>query len=192
VKIRTLPVATAAYADKREIDANGTGLARLVRRLHLDELPQLLLVLLGRMSLVGPRPEMAHLYGNMPERQGGTRLRFRPGCTGLWQISVDHGGLIAEAPEYDILYAEHRTWRLDLWILLRTALIMIGRSKPIQLSDVPRWTFRRTAASDVSDEVPSIELERRRAPREKPPAWRHRVDEMANRTRHVHENRATG
>jgi lipopolysaccharide/colanic/teichoic acid biosynthesis glycosyltransferase len=183
IKVRTLSPVTSPYADKREIDARGKGLAGIVRRLHLDELPQLLLVPLGRMSLVGPRPEMAHLYDRMPERQGGTRLRFRPGCTGLWQISVAHGGLIADAPEYDVLYAEHRTWRMDLWILWKTALIMSGTREPIHLTDVPRWTFRRADMPEALGGDLPLPLERRSVPRDERPSWLTRVAETASRTR---------
>jgi lipopolysaccharide/colanic/teichoic acid biosynthesis glycosyltransferase len=183
VKIRTLPVNTSAYADKREIDATGKGLARIVRRLHLDELPQLMLVPIGRMSLVGPRPEMAHLYRRMPERQGGTRLRFRPGCTGLWQISVAHGHLIAESPEYDIFYAEHRSWRLDLWILWKTLLVMSGLGQPITLDDVPRWACRTTIYEETGDRATPVKLERRRQPRYGQPAWLTKVEATAGRTR---------
>jgi lipopolysaccharide/colanic/teichoic acid biosynthesis glycosyltransferase len=182
-KIRTLPVGTPRYADKRELSGQRTTvLGRLLRRRHLDELPQLLLVPLGWMSLVGPRPEMAHLYRRMPERQGGTRLRLRPGCTGLWQISVAHDNLIADAPEYDIFYIENRSWRLDLWIMWRTAMSMLRGDEPIRLRDVPAWARRGGASTPPADES-VLQVERRRVPRSDPPDWLERIDETATRTR---------
>jgi lipopolysaccharide/colanic/teichoic acid biosynthesis glycosyltransferase len=182
-KIRTLPLETPRYADKHQLRPYATSrFGALLRRRHVDELPQLLLVPLGRMSLVGPRPEMAHLYSRMPERQGGTRLRVRPGCTGLWQISVDHDNLIADAPHYDIFYVEHRTWRLDLWTMWRTALIMLGGREPITLSDIPSWAYPGGVVETVPSEA-AIQVDRRRAPRAGRPEWLERVGATAVRTR---------
>jgi lipopolysaccharide/colanic/teichoic acid biosynthesis glycosyltransferase len=181
-KLRTLPAGTPRYANKYELRFSGSSrFAALLRRHHLDELPQLFLVPFGWMSLVGPRPEMAHLYPRMPERQGGTRLRLRPGCTGLWQISVAHESLIAEAPEYDIFYVEHHSWRLDLWIILRTALIMLGVRQPITLNDVPAWAYPTGVKGTASDRL-SVQIERRRAPRSDHPDWLERVAHTAERT----------
>jgi lipopolysaccharide/colanic/teichoic acid biosynthesis glycosyltransferase len=191
-KIRTLPVWTPRYANKDELRSGGSSrFAALLRRHHLDELPQLFLVPFGWMSLVGPRPEMAHLYPRMPERQGGTRLRLRPGCTGLWQISVAHNHLIADAPEYDIFYVEHHTWRLDLWIILQTALIMLGVREPITLDEVPAWAYPAGLKATSSDRQ-RVEIDRRRAPRKGDPVWLERVSETALRTRGTNEDLASG
>jgi lipopolysaccharide/colanic/teichoic acid biosynthesis glycosyltransferase len=183
-KLRTLSTRTPRYAHKHALDheADTTRLTAVLRRLHLDELPQLLLVPVGLMSLVGPRPEMAHLYGRMPERQGGTRLRHRPGCTGLWQVSVAYSGLIGESPAYDIYYAEHHTLRLDLWILWRTALMTVGVDRPIDFGDVPRWTYRRAVARRLPRGVlPVVEIDRRREERRPAPVWFDRIQHAAER-----------
>jgi lipopolysaccharide/colanic/teichoic acid biosynthesis glycosyltransferase len=150
VKIRTLPRSVPTYTDKFRLDLTTVpAFCRLLRALHLDELPQLYLVLCGRMSLVGPRPEMQYLHEGMPDRFGTERTSVRPGCTGLWQISDSCAGLISAAPEYDRFYLANRTLRLDAWVLARTALKMLGFARPMTLSDVPTWTVRSGAATVI-------------------------------------------
>jgi lipopolysaccharide/colanic/teichoic acid biosynthesis glycosyltransferase len=104
---------------KLRSDPRVTGLGRLLRRLSLDELPQLFNVLRGEMSLVGPRmiaPEEAQRYGSALMR----RLSVRPGITGLWQVSgrqeVDYDTRIA----LDMQYIDNWSLGLDFVILLRT------------------------------------------------------------------------
>ena len=105
LKVRTLPAVVPRYVDKHQLDlARVPAFCRLLRRLHLDELPQLFLVIRGRMSLVGPRPEMAHLHDGLPEDFQRLRTSVRPGCTGLWQISDSCTDLIGMSPEYDRYY----------------------------------------------------------------------------------------
>jgi lipopolysaccharide/colanic/teichoic acid biosynthesis glycosyltransferase len=154
VKVRTLPVETPTYIDKHRLDTNAIPpFCRLLRRLHLDELPQLLLVLRGDMSLVGPRPEMGNLHEGLPQDFATLRTSVRPGCTGLWQISEGCTGLISSTPEYDRYYLQQRNLRLDLWVLGRTALKMAGIVKTIRLEDVPRWVLsNRVIDLRVSDE----------------------------------------
>jgi lipopolysaccharide/colanic/teichoic acid biosynthesis glycosyltransferase len=97
-----------------------------LRRFSIDELPQLVNVLKGEMSLVGPRPEMPYIvekYGPL-ERQ---RLYARPGITGLWQISPARAKPIHENLHYDFTYIENQCITLDCIILLRTiAAVMRG------------------------------------------------------------------
>lgn len=153
VKIRTLPLATPRYCAKPDLDhAQVPQFASWLRRLHLDELPQLLMVVSGHMSLVGPRPEMELLHTTMDPAVAAERTQVRPGCTGLWQISTASAGLIHETPEYDRVYVRHRSLRLDLWVLLKTVGVMLlGRPK-IELSDVPAWV-QQQAESRRADRV---------------------------------------
>lgn len=142
VKLRTLPVSTDHYADKRAIEAIPlTWISRTMRRTHLDELPQLFQVPLGRMSLIGPRPEMAFLHEQMPASFAQRRTEVRPGCTGLWQIGHDCGRLIGEAPQYDLHYVNNQSLLLDAWIAWRTLSIVVG-ADTIALSDIPAWLHR--------------------------------------------------
>jgi exopolysaccharide biosynthesis polyprenyl glycosylphosphotransferase len=102
-------------------DPRVTPVGRFLRRTSFDELPQLLNVFLGQMSLVGPRPEMPFIteqYGAL-ERQ---RLTVKPGVTGLWQISPDRLFPIHEHIEYDLYYVRHRSLFMDVAILLHTLL----------------------------------------------------------------------
>jgi lipopolysaccharide/colanic/teichoic acid biosynthesis glycosyltransferase len=114
--------------------------AKVLRGHHLDELPQLWLVIAGRMTLVGPRPEMPTLSASFDPDFVATRVSVKPGCTGLWQISHGSRGLIGEAPEWDTHYVQHATLRLDLWIMFRTVLTMAKIREVQGVSDIPRWT----------------------------------------------------
>ncbi|MEJ7764159.1 MAG: sugar transferase [Acidimicrobiales bacterium] len=161
VKLRTLPVSTHHYADKRAIESIPLSwISRNMRRTHLDELPQLWLVPTGRMSLVGPRPEMRFLHDRMPASFARRRTEVRPGCTGLWQIGHDCGGLIAEAPRYDLYYVEHRSLLLDLWILWRTVGMVVHR-RTVSLSDVPAWIPQpgTVSAFTLGHAHPQVEME---------------------------------
>jgi lipopolysaccharide/colanic/teichoic acid biosynthesis glycosyltransferase len=100
-------------------DPRITAVGRFIRRTSLDELPQLINVLVGNMSLVGPRPEMpfiVHRY-NSRERQ---RLQVVPGITGLWQLSAERGLPIHDNLHYDLSYIRNRSFFMDLSILIHT------------------------------------------------------------------------
>ena len=82
--MRTLPTTAPRYATKYElVRLRIPAFSLMLRRLHLDELPQLLHVLAGKMSLVGPRPEMPNLYCAFDAEFAERRVSVRPGCTGL-------------------------------------------------------------------------------------------------------------
>lgn len=139
VKIRTLPLWAASHADKYAIAGIPLPwICKVLRASHLDELPQLFLVVTGRMSLVGPRPEMPNLLETFDAEFVATRSLVRPGCTGLWQISEAAGGLIGEAPEYDLYYLARGGIRLDLWILARTVRNFLPDAPLIALASVPQ------------------------------------------------------
>jgi lipopolysaccharide/colanic/teichoic acid biosynthesis glycosyltransferase len=107
------------YSPKSPNDLRITGLGRLLRRTSLDELPQLLNVLLGQMSLVGPRPEMPFIVRRYNDHQR-QRLQVIPGITGLWQLSRDRNYPIHDNLHHDLSYIRHRTMCLDVAILMHT------------------------------------------------------------------------
>jgi lipopolysaccharide/colanic/teichoic acid biosynthesis glycosyltransferase len=149
LKLRTLPPTAPAYADKYEIGRLAIPrCAQLLRATHLDELPQLFLVLTGKMSLVGPRPEMPRLHEAFSGPHRTAREALRPGCAGIWQVSVDNDRLIHEAPAYDLFYAAHASLALDAWILWRTALLAVG-GRRVTIDDVPSWALRSVPADDL-------------------------------------------
>jgi len=122
-KFRTMYADSPAYAysPKDSYDLRITRLGRFLRRTSLDELPQILNVFLGNMSLVGPRPEMPFIVETYTERQS-QRLQVMPGITGLWQLSGDRAYLIHENIEYDLYYIQHRNFFMDMAILLHTSI----------------------------------------------------------------------
>jgi lipopolysaccharide/colanic/teichoic acid biosynthesis glycosyltransferase len=122
-KFRSMHVDVPSYA-KSPIapdDNRITRIGRLMRKMSLDELPQLLNVLRGEMSLVGPRPEMPFLVDHYSPVQR-QRLQVIPGITGLWQLSADRAFSIHESPEYDLYYMRNCGFFMDLSILLHTLL----------------------------------------------------------------------
>jgi lipopolysaccharide/colanic/teichoic acid biosynthesis glycosyltransferase len=144
VKLRTLPTTVPTAVDKYRLeDVRIPGFCRFLRRSHLDEFPQLLLVPIGWMSLVGPRPEMPGILARYPRELAAARSCVRPGCTGLWQVSTSVSKLIYEAPEYDLSYVRRGSLRLDLWILARTLRVYLPRARYIELTDIPRWAEGR-------------------------------------------------
>jgi lipopolysaccharide/colanic/teichoic acid biosynthesis glycosyltransferase len=101
-------------------DARITRVGKLLRRTSLDELPNLVNVLRGEMAIVGPRPTLPHQVAQYTERERG-RLVIRPGITGWAQVNGRTSLPWAQRIELDLWYIEHRTWRLDLRILWRSA-----------------------------------------------------------------------
>ncbi len=105
---------------------------RLLRRFHLDELPQLWNVLRGDMNLVGPRPSPEDENQYCPAWREA-RLSVKPGLTGLWQIRRTRAPMadFQEWIRWDMEYVERRSWRLDLWIMWQTAVGLVkGRGVP--------------------------------------------------------------
>jgi exopolysaccharide biosynthesis polyprenyl glycosylphosphotransferase len=102
-------------------DPRVTRFGRWLRRTSLDELPQLVNILKGDMSLVGPRPEMPFIVESYNARHW-QRLNVTPGLTGLWQLSADRAFLIHENIQYDLYYIRNRNFFMDMAILLHTAV----------------------------------------------------------------------
>lgn len=115
----------------KEDDIRTTRIGRILRKTHLDELPQFLNVLIGEMSLVGPRaerPELVEIYAtDIPFYRA--RLLVKPGITGWAQVNFGYASNIEETTiklEYDLYYIKHRSMILDTLILLRTPAMMLG------------------------------------------------------------------
>ena len=120
-KFRTMHADCATYA-RSPISARDpriTTVGRWLRHTCIDELPQLLNVLRGDMSLVGPRPEMPFLVAQY-EATHLKRLSVLPGLTGLWQLSADRMSPIHKNIGYDLYYIRHRSLLMDVAILLHT------------------------------------------------------------------------
>ena len=122
------PAAAAEWAANHKLknDPRVTRIGRFLRVTSLDELPQLLNVLRGEMSMVGPRPIVQDEV-----RRYGTDInyyyRVKPGLTGLWQVSGRSSTSYRQRIDYDVCYV--RTWSLwkDFVILLKTVLVIISR-----------------------------------------------------------------
>jgi lipopolysaccharide/colanic/teichoic acid biosynthesis glycosyltransferase len=115
----TPPTGGAGGLYKLQDDPRVTPVGRWLRRTSLDELPQLVNVLRGEMSVVGPRPALAWeaaLYRDVDHQ----RFQVLPGITGLWQVSGRSRLSMRQALELDVEYVRRCSLRLDLWILART------------------------------------------------------------------------
>jgi lipopolysaccharide/colanic/teichoic acid biosynthesis glycosyltransferase len=128
LKLRTMVVGAeklgAGYAVDRG-DDRITRAGRILRRLSLDELPQLWNVVRGEMSVIGPRPTLRYQVERYDDRQLH-RLDVKPGITGWAQIHGRASLPWSERIELDLWYVRHRDWKTDLLILLRTPLALFG------------------------------------------------------------------
>jgi lipopolysaccharide/colanic/teichoic acid biosynthesis glycosyltransferase len=129
VKFRTMVVGAEGMGAGLAVSAGDsriTRAGRTLRRLSLDELPQIWNVIRGDMSLVGPRPTVASQVELYDARQR-RRLLARPGVTGLAQVSGRNAIPWSERIEIDVRYVESWTPRRDIAILARTARVVLGR-----------------------------------------------------------------
>ncbi|WP_144660692.1 sugar transferase [Bacillus tropicus] len=110
---------------KMKEDPRVTKIGRFIRKTSIDELPQLINVLKGEMSLVGPRPPLLREVEEYTvyDKQ---RLLVTPGCTGLWQVSGRSNLSFEQMVELDIYYIIQRDIILDVKILLRTVKVLLG------------------------------------------------------------------
>jgi len=111
---------------KLAVDDRITRLGRILRAFSLDELPQLVNVLRGHMSLVGPRPLNSYEVERLHERWLA-RMSVKPGMTGLWQVSGRNQRTYTEMVELDLEYVRRKSLGLDLLILLKTPFTVITR-----------------------------------------------------------------
>lgn len=108
---------------KMQDDPRVTKIGRFIRKYSIDELPQLLNVLQGSMSLVGPRPPLpreVEEYSDYDKQ----RLAVKPGCTGLWQATVRNSVGFDEMVKLDLTYISKRSVAFDVYILFKTVVIM--------------------------------------------------------------------
>jgi lipopolysaccharide/colanic/teichoic acid biosynthesis glycosyltransferase len=120
----TDPKVVGVTSLKLKVDPRITGLGRILRKLSLDELPQLINVVRGEMSLVGPRPPLPYEY-ELYQDWHKQRLSVLPGMTGLWQITARNQVSFDEMVRIDLAYIQSMSLSLDLLILLRTPLEMV-------------------------------------------------------------------
>lgn len=125
--LETDPVALSEWTEKQKLtnDPRITRLGRFMRKTSLDELPQLLNVLMGDMSLVGPRPVVPKEL----ERYGeGARhyLRVRPGLTGAWQVSRRNETSYDERVQLDMDYVHRHSLFHDIWIMAKTLGVVVA------------------------------------------------------------------
>lgn len=112
------------WRHKLRHDPRITRVGRLLRRTSVDELPQLANILLGHMSLVGPRPELPQIVHRYEPWQHVRHL-VRPGLTGWWQVSGRSDRPMHEHTDLDLYYVEHLSVWLDLKILIRTVKVVL-------------------------------------------------------------------
>jgi lipopolysaccharide/colanic/teichoic acid biosynthesis glycosyltransferase len=134
IKFRTMEIDHEGPETTEKTDPRITFVGKLLRPLHLDELPQLVNIFLGDMSFVGPRPEskaiadMARSYSVLYE----LRHMVRPGLSGLAQIKQGKTGadpeVILEKLSYDLYYIRNHSILLDLWIMFRTIFVLAKRA----------------------------------------------------------------
>jgi len=128
LKLRTMVAGAESLGSGLAVtegDPRITRVGAVLRRFSIDELPNLVNVLRGDMAIIGPRPTVPVQVEQYTDRQRG-RLAVRPGITGWAQVNGRTSLPWDERIELDLWYIEHRSWRLDLQILLRTAAIVLG------------------------------------------------------------------
>jgi lipopolysaccharide/colanic/teichoic acid biosynthesis glycosyltransferase len=125
-KFRSMRTEVAKYevSPRSAADARLTRVGRLIRRLSMDEMPQLINVLRGEMSLVGPRPEMPFIVHRFHPAEC-RRTVTKPGITGLWQISPARAFPIHDNLHYDLHYVRNQNLLLDCAIIVRTIAAVI-------------------------------------------------------------------
>ena len=111
-------------------DPRATAVGRVMRRMRIDELPQLFNVLKGDMSFVGPRPERPTFVAMLTERIPfyAVRHSVKPGLTGWAQVRYTYGGSVEESVkklEYDLYYVKNHSLLLDMLILLKTVRVVL-------------------------------------------------------------------
>ncbi|WP_088013399.1 sugar transferase [Gottfriedia acidiceleris] len=110
---------------KMKDDPRITRIGKLIRKTSIDELPQLFNVLLGNMSLVGPRPPLPREVDEYTDYDK-QRLLVTPGCTGLWQVSARNSVGFDEMVQLDLTYINNQSIIYDIKIILKTIKVLFG------------------------------------------------------------------
>lgn len=132
-KLRTMRVDAEKFTGAvwaRKNDPRITIIGKILRKTHIDEIPQLINVLKGEMSIVGPRPERPEMVRDLKKliRDYELRLLVKPGITGLAQVSNKYDETIADVKKkikYDILYIKKMCWLIEMRILARTFVVAL-------------------------------------------------------------------
>ena len=111
---------------KASKDPRRTALGRVLRRLSIDELPQLWNVIRGDMSLVGPRPFPAYHMNSFDDEFRIIRVGVQPGITGMWQVSSRSNGDLQVQKAQDLFYIRNWSIWLDIYILLQTVIVVLN------------------------------------------------------------------
>jgi exopolysaccharide biosynthesis polyprenyl glycosylphosphotransferase len=150
-------------------DPRQTPVGRVLRQLHLDELPQLVNVLRGEMSLVGPRPERPHFVEQFREEVPGymARHRIKSGMTGWAQANgqTGHEGTVSERLKYDLYYIENWSPLFDVKILFLTAVWLARRARQLATLPADHPSLRK-----ANDDLAPGEAWRSNGPAERAPA----------------------
>ncbi len=128
LKFRTMSAAAPTYArsPKSSGDSRITGIGKFLRKYSFDELPQLINVIFGDMSIVGPRPEMPFIVDKYKDWEKN-RLIVKPGITGLWQVIGRKELPLEDNIQYDYFYIKNRSLVMDFSIILRTIPALLSR-----------------------------------------------------------------
>ena len=128
LKLRTMVTGAEHLGAGMAIDEGDTRITRVgefLRRTSLDEIPNLINILRGDMAVIGPRPTIPIQVAQYTDRQRG-RLAVKPGLTGWAQVNGRAALPWPDRIELDLWYIEHRGWRLDFQILMRTARMVLS------------------------------------------------------------------
>jgi exopolysaccharide biosynthesis polyprenyl glycosylphosphotransferase len=143
-KLRTMRLDAEAEGVRwaSRADNRITPVGQWLRRLRIDELPQLLAVILGEMSLIGPRPERPELEGELERQIPHYRVRhwIRPGLSGWAQVCFPYGASVADSRmklSYDLYYLRNANLLLDLLILIKTMRLVAGARGAVPMAPEP-------------------------------------------------------
>ncbi len=134
-------------------DPRQTRVGKILRATSLDELPQLINVLNGTMSIIGPRPDDL-IEATLYEGDEARKLEVKPGITGYAQVYGRNAIPWKERLKLDIYYVDHLSFLMDLKVFLRTFLVVLLR-KDIYVNEVEEPTVAHTASSELGSEVSS-------------------------------------